>query len=105
MRPVAATAATSSRTAGAVVQGVLYRPRLRRFARLDNSEDRQYWYLRAKAEDRDGHRLPIVTFRAPGDFPEGLPDRCSLGLIQEAARQHGFSGEYVAMLNRVGTRD
>jgi len=43
--------------------GVLYRLPLRKFARLDNSEDKQYSYLWTDIEDQAGNRLPAVTYR------------------------------------------
>lgn len=49
--------------ASSMVHGVLYRLPLREFARLDNSEGRQYSYLRIDIEDQAGNRLPAVTYR------------------------------------------
>lgn len=46
-----------------------------------------------------------MTFRMLGDLPQGRLGRRSLGLIQEATRQHGLPGGYVAMLAHFGTRD
>ena len=83
------------------MHGVLYLLPLRKFARLDASEGRQYGYLWTDGEDSSGRRLPLVTYRVLHAAPEGKPGLAYLNLIRDAARQRGLPAEYVAFLDRV----
>lgn len=91
--------------AGGIVHGVLYLLPLRKFARLDNSEGRQYDYLWTEAEDRAGNRLSVVTYKVAHAAEEGRPGRAYFTLIREAARERGFPAEYVAFLDKVEARE
>ena len=89
---------------GETVYGALYRLPLYKFARLDNSEGKQYDYLWTESEDLAGNRLPVVTYKVPGVAREGRPGRAYLNVIREAARQRGLPAEYIAFLDRVEAR-
>ncbi len=58
-----------------------------------------------KIEDTAGNRVRALTFKVPRAMVEGRPGRRYLGLIREAARQRALPAEYIAMLDRVETRD
>jgi hypothetical protein len=105
MRPGASAPANIVPQPGGVVYGVLYLLPLRKFARLDNSEGKQYEYLWTDAEDLAGYRLPVVTYKVPHGAPEGRPGRRYFELIREAARQRRLPAEYQAFLDRVETRE
>lgn len=105
MRPGVSAPANIVPQAGEVVYGALYLLPLRKFARLDNSEGKQYDYLRTDAEDLAGNRLPILTYRVPHAAAEGRPGPRYFELIREAARERGLPAEYVAFLDRVETRE
>ncbi len=104
MRPGVAAPANIVEAPGESVWGVLYCLPLRKFARLDNSEGRQYAYLWTEVEDADGDRFPAVTYKVPYAAPEGRPGRRYLDLIREAARQRGLPADYIAFLDRVEAR-
>lgn len=104
MRPGVSAPANIVPAPGGVVYGALYRLPLRKFARLDNSEGKQYGYLWTEIEDLAGNRLSAVTYRVPRDAPEGRPGRAYLNLIREAARQRGLPAEYIAFLDGVEAR-
>ena len=104
MRPGVSAPANIVAAPGGVVYGALYLLPLRKFARLDNSEGKQYDYLRAEAEDLAGNRLPVVTFKVPHAAPEGRPGLGYLNLLREAARQRGLPAEYIAFLDSVEAR-
>ena len=94
---------------GDSVFGVLYQLPLRKFARLDNSEGRQYGYLWTEVEDSEGHRVAAVTYQVAQTVgqtaAEGRPSRSYLNLIREAARQRGLPADYTARLDRVEARE
>ncbi len=90
---------------GETVHGVLYLLPLRKFARLDASEGRQYGHLWAEAEDATGARLPMATFKVPHAAPEGKPGRRYLDLIREAARQRGLPADHIAFLDGIEARE
>ena len=90
---------------GQSVWGVLYLLPLRKFARLDNSEGKQYAYLWTEVEDVAGQKVRAVTYKVPHAAGEGRPGRRYLDLIREAARQRGLPPEYIDTLDRVETRD
>lgn len=105
MRPGVSAPANIVEDAGGGVYGALYLLPLRKFARLDNSEGKQYGYLWTEVEDMAGNRLPAVTYKVPHPVPEGRPGRRYLELIREAARQRGLPADYVAMLDRIEARE
>ncbi len=105
MRPGVSAPANLVPDAGGVVYGALYLLPLRKFARLDNSEGKQYDYLLTEAEDLAGKRLPVVTYKVPHAALEGRPGKRYFDLIREAARQRGLPAEYLAFLDRIETRD
>lgn len=88
---------------GGVVHGVLYLLPLRKFARLDASEGRQYAYLWTEAEDAAGETIPVVTFKAVPAAPEGRPSPPYMKIVREAARQRGLPQDYISFLDRVET--
>jgi cation transport regulator ChaC len=105
MRPGESAPANIVEAPGEVVHGVLYLLPVRKFARLDASEGRQYGYLWTEVEDSSGQRLPVVTYRVPHDAREGKPRRAYLNLLREAARQRGLPADYIAFLDRVEARE
>ena len=90
---------------GESVYGVLYLLPPRKFARLDNSEGKQYAYVWADVEDAEGQRIPAVTYKVADAVPEGQPSRQYLDLLREAARQRGLPADYRAFLDRVEARE
>jgi cation transport regulator ChaC len=105
MKPGVAAPANIVEASGESVWGVLYLLPLRKFARLDNSEGKQYAYLWREVEDTAGKRVRAVTYQVPHAASDGRPGRRYLDLIREAARQRALPAEYVDMLDRVETRD
>ena len=90
---------------GESVFGVLYQLPLRKFARLDNSEGRQYQYLWTEVEDSEGRRIAAVTYQAKAASAEGRPSQSYLNLIQRTARERGLPADYVALLDQVKVRE
>jgi len=105
MRPGMSAPANIVPAADGVVHGALYLLPLRKFARLDNSEGKQYGYLWTDAEDSAGNRLPVVTYKVARPAPEGRPAVRYLNLIREAARERGLPAEYIAFLESVEARE
>ena len=105
MRPGVSAPANIVAALRGVVYGALYLLLLRKFARLDNSEGKQYDYLWTEAEDFAGNRLPVVTYKVPHAALEGRPGRAYLNLIREAARQRGLPADYIAFLDSVEARE
>ncbi len=105
MRPGLSAPANIVEAPGRSVHGVLYLLPLHKFARLDNSEGKQYGYLWAEVEDEAGKPVPVVTYNVPHPPPEGKPGRRYFDLIREAARQRGLPADYIAALDRVETRE
>lgn len=105
MKPGVSAPANVANAAGEAVFGVLYLLPLRKFARLDASEGRQYGYLWTEVEDTAGRRVPIVTYQVPYEAPEGRPRARYVNLIREAAREHRFPPEYMAFLDQVEARE
>ncbi|MDP9415138.1 MAG: gamma-glutamylcyclotransferase [Pseudomonadota bacterium] len=91
--------------AGEAVYGVLYLLPLRKFARLDNSEGKQYEYLWTDVQDADGNDVFAVTYKVACAAPEGRPSRAYLDLVQEAARERGLPADYISMLDQVQARE
>lgn len=104
MRPGTSAPANIVRAPGGTVHGVLYLLSLRKFARLDNSEGKQYAYLWTQAEDSGGDVQPVVTYAVPHEAPEGKPAARYLALIREAARERGLPPDYIAFLDRIEAR-
>ncbi len=104
MRPGVSAPANIVPAPGGTVYGALYLLSLRKFARLDNSEGKQYGYLWTEAEDLAGNRFPVVTYKVLHAAPEGRPGRAYLDLIREAARQRGLPDHYITFLENVETR-
>jgi len=90
---------------GESVYGVLYLLPPRKFARLDNSEGKQYAYVWADVEDAEGQRTPAMTYKVADAVPEGQPSQQYLNLLREAARQRGLPADYRAFLDRVEARE
>ena len=106
MKPGISAPANIVPAPGESVWGVLYLLPLRKFARLDNSEGRQYAHLWAEVQDvSGGQTVRAVTYKAPHLAPEGRPGRRYLELIREAARQRGLPAAYIDELDRVEPRD
>lgn len=105
MRPGTTAPANIVEAAGRKVHGVLYQLPLHKFARLDNSEGKQYDYLWTDVADDAGRRVPAVTYKVPHAVPEGKPGRRYVEVIREAARERGLPADYVAALDRVETRE
>jgi len=103
-RPGVSAPANIIQASGETVHGVLYLLPLHKFARLDNSEGKQYAYLWTEAEDAAGNTIPVVTYQGPQTVPEGRPSLPYLNLIREAARQRGLPEDYIAFLDRVEIR-
>ncbi len=105
MRPGISAPANIVAAPGGTVYGALYLLPLRKFARLDNSEGKQYDYLWTEAEDLAGNRLPVVTYLAPHAAQEGRPGSRYLKLIRDAARERNLPAEYIAFLDSVEARE
>lgn len=105
MRPGISAPANIVEAPGQTVHGVLYLLPLRKFARLDASEGRQYAYLWTQVEEAAGTRIPAVTYKVPWPASEGRPGPGYLKLIHEAARQRGLPADYVAFLDAVEARE
>lgn len=103
-RPGLSAPANIVEAPGESVFGVLYQLPLHKFARLDNSEGRQYRYLWTEVEDTAGDRVAAVTYRVAAAAAEGRPSPSYLNLIREAARQRGLPADYLARLDRVEVR-
>ncbi len=86
------------------VYGALYLLPLAKFARLDNSEGKQYEYLWTEVEDSDGNRVPAVTYKVAQAAPEGWPSRAYLNLVREAARQRSLPTDDLSFLDGVEAR-
>lgn len=104
MRPGVSAPANIVQAPGGVVYGALYLLPLRKFARLDNSEGKQYDYLWTEADDLAGNRLPVMTYKVPRAAAEGRPGRAYLNLMREAARERRLPPEYIAFLDSVEAR-
>ncbi len=105
MRPGVSAPANIVASPGGVVYGALYLLPLRKFARLDNSEGKQYDYFWPEVEDLAGNRVSAVTYKVQHNAPEGRPGRAYLSRIREAARERELPAEYIAFLNGVEARE
>jgi len=105
MRPGVSAPANIAAAGGESVWGVLYRLPLRKFARLDASEGRQYGYLWTDVEDANGTRVPAVSYKVPHAARDGRPGKGYLNLIRDAARQRGLPPAYIAFLDHVEARE
>ena len=100
-RPRISAPANIVEAPGEIVYGVLYLLPLRKFARLDASEGRQYAYLWTGVADAAGSVIPAVTYKVTYPAREGRPSLPYLNVIREAARQRGLPADYVAFLDGV----
>lgn len=105
MRPGTSAPANIVAAPGDSVYGVLYLLPLRKFARLDASEGRQYHYLWPDIEDTSGRVVSAVTYEVPHAAPEGRPGRQYMNLIREAARQRVLPTEYADFLDHIEVRE
>jgi len=105
MRPGVSAPADIADDPGGTVHGVLYLLPLRKFVRLDASEGTQYGYLWTEAEDGEGNKLPVVTYKLRWPASEGRPSLRYLNLLREAAHQRGLPQEYTAFLDGVEARE
>ena len=103
-RPGMSAPANIVEAPGESVFGVLYQLPLHKFARLDNSEGRQYRYLWTDVEDTEGAPVAAVTYQVAAAAAEGRPSRSYLNLIREAARHRGLPADYIARFDRVEVR-
>lgn len=101
MRSGVSAPANIAEAPGETVHGVLYLLSLRKFARLDASEGRQYAYLWTESEDAAGARLPVVTYKVASAAPEGRPSLRYLKLVREAARHRGLPDHYIQFLDNI----
>jgi gamma-glutamylcyclotransferase len=88
----------------AEVWGVLYQLTRRELVRLDWTEGvpgRGYRHLWIEAEDRDGRRVPAVTYMAVGKPQDGQPSLRYIRLLRDGARAHGLPDAWIAMLDAV----
>ncbi len=104
-RPGVSAPANVIEAPGQAVFGVLYQLPLHKFARLDNSEGRQYRYLWTMVEDSDGRRVEAVTYQVGHEAPSAPPSRSYLKLIREAARQRGLPADYIVWLDSIEARE
>ena len=105
-RPGMSAPANIVESPGDAVYGVLYLLPLAKFARLDNSEGKQYEYLWTEVEDTGGNRrVPAVTYKVAHAAPDGRPSRAYLNLVQEAARQRGLPADYVSFIEGTEARE
>jgi cation transport regulator ChaC len=105
-KPGISAPANIVKDASSAVHGVLYLLPLRKFARLDNSEGKQYGYLWTDIEDQAGNRLPAVTYQArhsPG--AQGKPGKQYMTLIRDAARQRRLPQSYIDFLDSIEVRE
>ena len=104
-RPVGRAApANISPDADAEVWGVLYKLTRRDLLRLDSTEGvpgGRYRHLWSDAEDRDGRRVPVVSYIADGKEQDGNPSLRYLTLLREGARAHGLPEHWVRFLDEV----
>jgi gamma-glutamylcyclotransferase (GGCT)/AIG2-like uncharacterized protein YtfP len=105
MRPGFSAPANIIEAPGEAVYGVLYLLSLAKFARLDNSEGKQYAYVWTKVVDAVGNGHSAVTYRVPHAASEGRPGRAYLNLIREAARQRDLPADYISFLDSVEARE
>lgn len=82
--------------ASSMAHGVLYRLPLRKFARLDSSEGKQYRYLWTDVEDQAGNHLPSVTYRVSSSLgAEGKLGKKYMALIRDAARERRLPQSHI----------
>ena len=104
MQPGKSAPANIVNAPGNAVYGVLYLLPLRDFARLDNSEGKQYDYLCVDVINDAGKRIRALTYTVPIAAPEGRPGPRYLKTIRDAARQRGFPSQYIDFLGRIESR-
>lgn len=104
-RPGASAPANLRPARGEAVYGVLYLLPLRKFARLDASEGRQYEYLEVDVIDASGAEVRARSYIGPADAPEGRPSRAYMEIVRTAARERGLPVEYIALLDGIEPRE
>ncbi len=104
-RPGASAPANIRAAPGQAVYGVLYLLPLRKFARLDASEGRQYAYLEVDVVEASGAKIRAMSYIGPADAPEGRPSRAYLEIVRAAARERGLPAQYIAFLERIEPRE
>lgn len=88
----------------AEVWGVLYRITRKDLLWLDYTEGvpgRRYRHLWNEAEDRQGNRLPCVTYIADGKETDGRPSLRYITMLREGARAHDLPEHWVRFLENV----
>jgi cation transport regulator ChaC len=88
-KPGLSAPADIAETPGERVWGVLYLLPLRKFARLDASEGRQYTYLWVHVEEKGGQTVRALTYHVPNPAPEGPP---RVATSHSSARRGGSAG-------------
>ncbi len=104
-RPGASAPANIRPAPGQAVYGVLYLLPLRKFARLDASEGRQYAYLEVGVIDASGAEVRAMSYIGPAGAPEGRPSRAYLEIVRAAARECGLPSQYLAFLEGIEPRE
>lgn len=104
-RPGTSAPANIVESPGDTVHGVLYLLPLRKFARLDNSEGKQYEYLWTEVEDTEGNIIPAITYKMSQAASDGRPSQAYLNLILEAARQRSLPANYISSIESVEARE
>lgn len=91
---------------GQAVHGILYLLPLRKFARLDNSEGKQYTYLWTTIEANAGNRVSAITyFVADPHASEGKSGKQYMNLICTAARERNLPKRYIDFLDAIQVRE
>lgn len=88
----------------AEVWGVLYKITRRDLIHLDWTEGvpgRRYRHLWAEAEDRDGNKIPVVTYIAEGKETDGNPSLRYLTMLREGAHAHRLPEHWIQFLESV----
>lgn len=86
------------------VWGVLYRITRKDLVWLDCTEGVPGWRYRqlwVEAEDRQGNRIPSVTYIAEGKETDGRPSFRYITLLREGARAHDLPEHWVRFLENV----
>jgi len=104
-RPGTSAPANIRPAPGEAVYGVLYLLPLRKIARLDASEGRQYAYLEVGVIDASGLEVRAMSYIGPAGAPEGRPSPAYLKIVRAAARERGLPAEYIAFLEGIEPRE
>lgn len=104
MKPGVSAPANVVEAPGHHVYGVLYLLPLRKFARLDNSEGKQYDYLWVDVVDEAGNTIRAITYAVANSVATGKPGPRYLQTIRDAARDRRFPVDYVDFLDKIESR-